>query len=255
MFAIALFAGVDQSAVQPEDSQPRRVGRDSRQFEILDDKRCSRCWSPTRYADGATSHGNAGVAGVSALVFDLDRGPPDPKRLAGVCWIGQTTWSHTPEAPRWRVVVPLAAARAAVAATARPGLRPQPTGDLMALTRQPTITISIVCSPEQLAEVQARVSALQAGASHRGSPLRRRALVQTGRTSRTTPRLMAVSPDRPTSIAGQPVPRLRRSHTPFASSTNPTMSTPAAGTGGLGRLAPIPRSSAWPTNRMTRVSR
>jgi hypothetical protein len=28
--------------------------------------------------------------------------------------------------------------------------------------RQPTITISIVCSPEQLAHVQARVSALQA---------------------------------------------------------------------------------------------
>ena len=28
--------------------------------------------------------------------------------------------------------------------------------------RQPTITISIVCSPEQLAEVQARVSAFQA---------------------------------------------------------------------------------------------
>ena len=29
-------------------------------------------------------------------------------------------------------------------------------------TQQPTITISIVCSPEQLADVQARVSALQA---------------------------------------------------------------------------------------------
>jgi hypothetical protein len=32
----------------------------------------------------------------------------------------------------------------------------------MALTRQSTITISIVCSPEQLADVQVRVSALQA---------------------------------------------------------------------------------------------
>src|SRR5438270_3300877 len=30
------------------------------------------------------------------------------------------------------------------------------------LTKQPTITISIVCSPEQLADVQARVTALQA---------------------------------------------------------------------------------------------
>jgi hypothetical protein len=28
------------------------------------------------------------------------RVPPDPKRLEGVCWIGHTSWSHTPEAPR-----------------------------------------------------------------------------------------------------------------------------------------------------------
>jgi len=57
-----------------------------------------------------TSRGNAGVASVSALVFDLDRIPPDPERLAGIYWIGRTTWSHQPEAPRWRVVIPLAAA-------------------------------------------------------------------------------------------------------------------------------------------------
>jgi len=42
-------------------------------------------------------------------VFDLDRIPPDPKRLAGVYWLGHTTWSHRPTAPRQRVVIPLAA--------------------------------------------------------------------------------------------------------------------------------------------------
>jgi hypothetical protein len=47
--------------------------------------------APTRYADGATSRQNAGVAEVSALIFDLDRVPPDPERLVGVCWIGHTT--------------------------------------------------------------------------------------------------------------------------------------------------------------------
>jgi hypothetical protein len=47
------------------------------------------------------------VLEVSALVFDLDRVPPDPERLAGVYWLGHTTWSHTPLAPRWRVVIPL----------------------------------------------------------------------------------------------------------------------------------------------------
>src|SRR5919199_613952 len=51
---------------------------------------------------------NAGVHSVSCLVFDCDRVPPDPERLAGVCWIGHTTWSHTPDKPRWRVVIPLA---------------------------------------------------------------------------------------------------------------------------------------------------
>jgi hypothetical protein len=79
-------------------------------FEVLKDKRRGRCWSPTKYADGVTSRGNAGVESVSCLVFDCDRVPPDEERLAGVYWIGHTTWSHTPQAPRWRVVIPLARA-------------------------------------------------------------------------------------------------------------------------------------------------
>jgi hypothetical protein len=43
-------------------------------FEVLDDKRRGRCWWRTKYA----------VESVSALVFDLDRVPPDPKRLEHV---------------------------------------------------------------------------------------------------------------------------------------------------------------------------
>jgi hypothetical protein len=35
-------------------------------FEVLDDKRGGRCWSPTRYADGASSRSNDGVCKVSA---------------------------------------------------------------------------------------------------------------------------------------------------------------------------------------------
>ena len=77
-------------------------------FAVLDDRRRGRYWSPTRYADGATSRGNAGVQSVSCLVFDLDRVPPDEDHLAGLQWIGHTTWSHTTVAPPWRVVIPLA---------------------------------------------------------------------------------------------------------------------------------------------------
>jgi hypothetical protein len=76
-------------------------------FEVLADKRRGRCWSPTIYVDGQATRGNAGVVAVSCLVFDCDRVPPDPERLAGVYWIGHTTWSHKPTAPRWRVVIPL----------------------------------------------------------------------------------------------------------------------------------------------------
>jgi hypothetical protein len=76
-------------------------------FEVLKDKRRGRCWPPTRYADGMTSRGNAGVEVVSCRVFDCDRVPPDPDRLNGVYWLGHTTWSHTPQAPRWRVVISL----------------------------------------------------------------------------------------------------------------------------------------------------
>src|SRR6202035_2764332 len=65
-------------------------------LEGIADKRRRRRWCPTRYADGASSRGNAGVDTVSALVFDLDRVPPDPKRLEGVRWNGHTIgWPST----------------------------------------------------------------------------------------------------------------------------------------------------------------
>jgi hypothetical protein len=106
-FAIALFAGIDRPAVKQKTISLDELRQVLSRFEVLADKRRGRCWSPTRYADGAMSRGNAGVLEVSALVFDCDRVAPDPERLAGVYWLGHTTWSHTPTAPRWRVVIPL----------------------------------------------------------------------------------------------------------------------------------------------------
>jgi hypothetical protein len=107
-FAIALFARYDRPAVEQRTAGLGDLVDLLTTSGELDDKRQARCWSPTRYADGMRSRANAGVAEVSALVFDLDRVPPEPGRLAGVCWIGHTTWSHRPGAPRWRVVIPLA---------------------------------------------------------------------------------------------------------------------------------------------------
>jgi hypothetical protein len=107
-FGIALFERYDRPAVVQRSVDLDQLVKMLTTFRELADKRRARCWSPTLYADGMTSRSNAGIAEVSALVFDLDRVPPDPKRLEGVCWIGHTTWSHTTLAPRWRVTVPLA---------------------------------------------------------------------------------------------------------------------------------------------------
>ncbi len=108
-FAIALFAGIDRPAVEPKVVSLDELRQLLSRFEVLADKRRGRCWSPTAYLPGHTTRANTGIAAMSALVFDCDRVPPDPERLASVYWLGHTTWQHTPTAPRWRVVIPLAA--------------------------------------------------------------------------------------------------------------------------------------------------
>jgi hypothetical protein len=107
-FAIALFNGIDRPSLQRKDATLLELTDLLTLFDGLNVKRDGRCWSPTRYVESAVTRGDDGVASVSCLVFDLDRVPPEPARLAGLYWIAHTTWSHRPEAPRWRVVVPLA---------------------------------------------------------------------------------------------------------------------------------------------------
>jgi hypothetical protein len=107
-FAITLFERIDRPRLKARTMSLDELVALLTQFEALPDKRLGRCWSPTKYADGAKTRGNAGVESVSALVFDCDRVPPDPKRLEGLYWIGHTTHSHTTAAPRWRLVIPLA---------------------------------------------------------------------------------------------------------------------------------------------------
>jgi len=65
-------------------------------------------WSPTIYPDGAT-RSKDGVVAVTAVVLDCDEGPPPWGLLAEWTYAAHTTFQHTPQAPRWRVVLPLAA--------------------------------------------------------------------------------------------------------------------------------------------------
>lgn len=68
-------------------------------------------WSPAKYRDGGRRR-NSDVLSVSCLVADLDHGRPDLDAVAaavrGCSHFLHSTWRHTPERPRLRLVVPLA---------------------------------------------------------------------------------------------------------------------------------------------------
>jgi hypothetical protein len=104
---IALFAAVDRPAVEQRTVSLEDLAKLLTTSRELTDKRQAHCWSPTRYADGATSRTNAGVAAVSCLVFDCDRVEPDWGQLEAYWYLAHTTYQHTAEHPRWRLVLPL----------------------------------------------------------------------------------------------------------------------------------------------------
>jgi hypothetical protein len=76
-------------------------------------KKDLRLWSPVKYRDGWRERGSEGVTHVSCLVLDYDAGVPIPEATS--VWsdwfhLHHTTWSHTPEHPKLRVILPLAVA-------------------------------------------------------------------------------------------------------------------------------------------------
>jgi hypothetical protein len=74
-------------------------------------KRDLRLWSPVLYQEGWAERGSEGVSHISCLVLDYDQGV----RIADAVALWQdwfhcvhTTWSHTPEHPKFRLILPLA---------------------------------------------------------------------------------------------------------------------------------------------------
>jgi hypothetical protein len=106
-FSVALFEGINRPTLVARTLSLDELTALLGEFRVLEDKHLGACWSPTRYIDGVSMRANSGVQSISCLVFDLDRVPPDEARLTDICWIAHTTWSHTPEAPRWRLILPL----------------------------------------------------------------------------------------------------------------------------------------------------
>lgn len=68
-------------------------------------------WSPAIYPEGV-NRSKSGVAAVTALVMDVDDGTPIEefhRKLEGYAYFWHTSYSHTPEHPKYRIVVFLAA--------------------------------------------------------------------------------------------------------------------------------------------------
>lgn len=72
-------------------------------------KRSAPCWSPVRYREGGRRRA-ADVVDVSALVLDYDDGRTIDEAVAawdGLARVVHTSWSHSPEAHKLRVILPL----------------------------------------------------------------------------------------------------------------------------------------------------
>ena len=79
------------------------------QFRDVPEKKAARSWSPVRLSQPRRER--AYVAEVSCLVLDLDDGTPlDQVRAPWMPFthLLHTSWSHTPEHPKARLVLPLA---------------------------------------------------------------------------------------------------------------------------------------------------
>ncbi|MCK6527668.1 hypothetical protein L6R50_08925 [Myxococcota bacterium] len=110
-FAVAAFASA-------HDTVPRRLQvtwlqlvRALTTFRVfpVTDKRQLPAWSPVLYRDEAR-RGRGWVEAVSCLVLDYDGGTSlDEAVVAWRDWphVLHTSWSHTPDSPRFRVVLPL----------------------------------------------------------------------------------------------------------------------------------------------------
>lgn len=69
-------------------------------------KDSSPVWSPTLFSGSSRRQEHA--VSVCALVFDFDHGRPElPISKVGVCHLWHTTARHSPQNPRWRLVIPL----------------------------------------------------------------------------------------------------------------------------------------------------
>lgn len=113
--ASLLDAGTKARAVGADPAHAMRARAEHMRLEAkASAKRDLRLWSPVLYREGdGVERGSEHVTHVTCLVLDYDKGVRIPEALSlWQDWFHcvHTTWSHTPEHPRFRVIIPLAVA-------------------------------------------------------------------------------------------------------------------------------------------------
>jgi len=108
---VSAFDNARDNQPKPRETTVAGLVRALSSFPVLqvDDKLALPAWSPARFRPGELRK-SANVEEVSCLVFDFDGGNPE---VALAAWpdhlvVLHTTWSHTQDAPRFRLVIPLA---------------------------------------------------------------------------------------------------------------------------------------------------
>ncbi|MBN8613004.1 MAG: hypothetical protein J0L92_20600 [Deltaproteobacteria bacterium] len=103
----------EAARLEGKDGRPamRAKAEELKHYARKDAKKDLRLWSPVRYREGWKERGSEGVTHITCLVLDYDSGV----RIADATsvWIDyfhmfHTTWSHTPEHPKLRLILPLA---------------------------------------------------------------------------------------------------------------------------------------------------
>lgn len=114
-FFVSSFVNAKHTEVYPEQILWSELCTRLAQFEAPKDgkKTDLPAWSPVRYREGSR-RGSANVKEVSCIVLDIDS-EKRPVSIEEACkpWQGvahcvHTSWSHTVERPKFRVVIPLA---------------------------------------------------------------------------------------------------------------------------------------------------
>lgn len=110
LWAVVPFAHTYAKQVNQKQATWGRLVKTLTTFTVHQDKLKVPAWSPAQYIAGQT-RGSAGVRALSCLVLDYDSGVAtiEDARRAWGSWPGilHTSWSHTEEHHKFRVIMPL----------------------------------------------------------------------------------------------------------------------------------------------------